>query len=453
MKKLFTLVIAGMLMMSAVAQNAVINSNLIAGNFIQLHHAPTIDQIVNQSLPPGHNAHQFKTQRSKQFKNSLTLFQQMDNNIYDVYDATGSQWLNGYKKEFTYDPNGNNTSDISSSWNEDTEIWEKSYKQGFTYNNGTLTEKVLYQWKADATIWEPDAKLSYNYDDSGNMTLAYTYYLDGSDWIPATKDERTCDPYGNIITQITSMWNESGSEWVNSYKQEYSYDGNGSLLASTSFSWESIGQVWENFYKVEYTYNDGGQSKFLITYAWVTVTSQWVSDSKNEFSYDGNMNLVLTLEQQWNGSQWVNAYKTEMTYNNAYTGSELILPWDIGDVPYLIMHMLTGSTKYEYSGSTFKLSVRNTYNYSLVNNIGIGENNIIQAGVYPQPSDGQVTFTWATGNPTYELGVYDINGRQVLVKQVEKNSSVAVDKLVPGLYFYKLTGSNEPMLSGKLSVH
>ena len=451
MKKLFTLVITGM-MLSSVAQHAPTNRNLSAGSLIRLHHAPNLNQISNQSLPPGHNALNFNTQRSNQFKNSLTLFQQMDSLKHEIYDAAGIQWINDSKNEFAYDPNGNNTSGIFSSWNGDAEIWETDGKQEFTYYNGILTEQVYYQWNPDTNIWEPAVKFTYNYDGSGNMTLSYTYSFDGSDWILATKDERTYDPYGNILTQITSMWNESGSEWLYLSKLENSYNGNGSLLVSTSSSWDFMSENWMNNYKDEYTYNGIGQQISNISYSWNTGTSQWDSDYKNEFSYDGNMNLVMVLEQDWNGVQWVNSYKTELAYNNTYTGSELILPWIFGEDAYLIMHMLTETTEYEYNGSAFMLSDRNTYYYSPVNITGIGENNISQAGIYPQPAKGQVTFTWATGNPTYQLGVYDINGRQILVKQIEKNSSVAVDQLAPGLYFYRLTGNNQPMLSGKLSV-
>ena len=452
MKKLFTLIIAGLLTFPSIGQNPVKNRNLHVDNIHQLRMTAPHNLRASPAETSGLSALKFNHQRSLEYKNSLVLFQQMDSYLYEIYDAAVSQWINDSKDEFTYDSYGNNTSDIYSSWNPDTELWEKNGKQEFTFSNGTLTEQVYFQWNPDATIWDPFAKWNYNYDGSGNMTLAYTYYFDGSDWILASKDERTYNPAGNILTQISSYWDESGSEWFYSSKTENSYNGNGSLLVSTSFMWDFFSEDWENSYKDEYAYNGSGQQISDISSSWDTGTSQWVNDYKNEFSYDGNMNLVMVLEQEWNGAQWVNSFKTDLAYNNAYTGSELILPWIFGENVGLIMHMITGATGYEFNGSTFMLSDRSTYNYSPVNITGIGENNISQAGIYPQPAKGQVTFTWATGNPTYQLGVYDINGRQILVKQIEKNSSVAVDQLAPGMYFYRLSGNNQPMLSGKLSV-
>lgn len=451
MKKLFTLLIAGMFMLPAMAQYPVTNGNM-AGKLKQDRKHTTRNFASTRAEKSMPAALKIKSLQSHQQKNALAIFQQMDSYVYQEYDAAGSQWINSEMDEFSYDAFGNNTMDIYSNWNEDTEEWETEGKQEFIYNNGVLTEQIFSEWDWDMSTWFPYVKWTYNYDGTGNMILAYYYYIDDPDWALAGKDERTYDPAGNMLTQINSFWDDSSSEWFYSDKLENAYNGSGNLLVSTSFSWDFISEDWVNDYKDEYIYNGLGQQTSEVSYSWSSGINQWVEDFKYDYIWDGNMNLVQVLEQEWNGSQWVSYYKTELTYNNAYTGSELILPWYFSEEADLIMHMITGGIGYDYIGGSYVMEGNFIYNYSPVTITGISDPVVAQASIYPQPSNGQVTFTWETNNPTFNLGIYDMNGRLVMTKQVENNQSVAVDRLTPGLYFYRLTGNNQQMLSGKISI-
>jgi hypothetical protein len=95
---------------------------------------------------------------------------------------------------------------------------------------------------------------------------------------------------------------------------------------------------------------------------------------------------------------------------------------------------------------------RSIFGYSQVNMTAVAEHKTNEAHIYPQPATDRVTFDWDSNQPVLELFMYDSNGKQVLSQQLDNHNSVSVDQLEPGLYFYRLSGNNHAVHSGKISV-
>ncbi len=394
-------------------------------------------------------------QRTPREKNTRVLKQQMDSCVYQQYNASASTWINTTKNGFAYDGSGNNTRNVFSYWNLDTDVFEITGKDEFTYVNGYLTEQVHSDWDAVENTYLPVFQWTFAYNGDGNMTTGYTSSWNGSGWEVAVRDDRIYDAAGNMVLQILSWWDSTGDEWISDTKIENSYNGSGALLISTTTIWEQSIDGWLNISKNENTYNGNEQLIASIYYSWEAGSSQWENSGKEEFTYDGNRNLTMQLMSEWNNNQWMNYYQIKMAYNDAYTSDEIILPRMFsgeGMLSVMPEHMLTGTTEYEYTGGSFVQAYRSQNSYSQVNLTAIAEHEDRQARIYPQPATDRITFDWDINLPALGLGIYDSNGKKVLSQQLDNHGSVSVDHLEPGLYFYRLADNSETKLTGKLSV-
>ena len=439
MKKLFTLIFAFMLVSPVFAQHSRFSRQF------QRSKQP------NSTLYP---TKQFHANTKFHKKGPLAILQKMDSSVEQEYDDVNNRWVNSWLEEFSYDAYGYNTIYFYSDWNPVTQLYEPVERQELSYSDGLLMEQAYFEWDDFTRNWEPAAKLNFSYDGAGNMVLAYTYIFDYQDWILYQKDECTYNGNGNMTLQISSFWDESRGEWLNGIMEERTYNSSGFLTVSATSYWDYSTNIWLNGEKSENIYN-GKEPQIIekIYSLWSEDISQWISIYKDKFTYDANMNLVLVLDQEWSGSQWINSYKTEFTYNNDYPFNELIIPWMyMEEWEPLINHMLVEMIGWEYDGSSTVLSYKNQYNFSEINITGINNIESNQVDVYPQPANGYVTFQWQSSNPASVLDLYDINGRRVLQKSIEKNKAVDIHHLAPGLYFYRLTDNLQHSISGKMSV-
>ena len=439
MKRLFTLIFAIMLVSPVFAQHSMFSKQF------QRNKQP------NSKL---NRTKQFHANRNLHKNGPLAILQKMDSDLQQEYDAENSRWVNDMLEEFSYDANGNNTVDIYSFWNEDTQLYEPEGRQELRYIDGILSEQMYYDYDDFTNTWEAFMKSIFSYDEAGNMVLDNVYYFDGLDWVLVQKEECNYDVNRNLTLRILSFINEYGGEWMYSSKEEFTYNDNGFLTVSTSSYWDYFADDWLQSYKSENIYNGTGPQVIeVFHYTWDEDSIQWINEYKDEFTYDDYMNLVLVLEEEWNGSQWRKSFKTELTYNNAYPFDELIIPWMyMEEWQPLINHMPVEMISSEYLGSAYVLSDRTQFNFSEIIITGINNIESNQVGLYPQPANGYVTFEWESSNPASDLDLYDVNGRLVLQKKIEKNKAVDIQHLAPGLYFYRITDNQQHSISGKMSV-
>lgn len=446
MKQLFTLMIAGMMVMTGTAQQRV-NSRMLPD------HRPWQSVIPEPGLRAFNIPDwQMQTRNGSISGNELlksrVLMQQLDSYENQYYDEIAMAWINDSKNEFTYDVYGNNTVDILSVWNTDTELYELSDKQEFEYENGFLIEQLYFSYDAENMEWVQNLRWLYSYDEDGNLTISYIYFWNGSSWDMTARNVRTYDE-GFLISDVSSYWDESTNSWMNNSKEEYSYDPYGHLIVTTGFMWDMITEEWRNFFKYENTY-EGDFLTESTSYSWDIINGMWVTDYMNEYTYDENLNMVNNMEFEWNGTTWVLTWEADFTYNNDYTIDELLLPWFYGEAGLTFMHMLTDIT--EYADGSIVPTDRSMLYYSEVDITGIPENESAIAVVYPQPARDEVMFRLGDKNQLLDLSIFDLSGKLALVQQIASDQPVALSNLLPGLYFYRLSGNSAKVYTGKLSV-
>lgn len=452
MKQIFTFILSGFIAISSTGQHLQRNKTLDAGQQLKNR----VDFHVTMKKNSGENRRflpvMFTQLQVMQPKQTLVLMQQMDSYVYQEYDEATSQYVNRTKNVFGYDASGNNTSDTFYEWNAENELYVETGKQEFVYENGNLSQQIYFEWDTDAGEWVTIFRWLYSYNDDGLMSMAYSYFWNGSVWEMAGKDQRTFDENGNLVLRLLAWWDGTGSQWINSSKEEHSYNIDGNVLVSTNYSWDMFTNEWLNVSMDEYAYNSGGTMISDTYREWNSVTQQWENTMLEEYTYDMNMNLVLIEENAWDGSMWVESWKSEMTYNNDYTAGELLLPWYFEEVAGQMQHMLTNITDFGFNGFSYVPASNSDFIYSQVDITGIEEKEIQQALVYPQPAEEQVTFSWNNTDRLLELNLYDINGKIVSVQTIGNNTTIPVAGVTPGLYFYRLAGTSGTLLAGKLSI-
>jgi YD repeat-containing protein len=145
-------------------------------------------------------------------------------------------------------------------------------------------------------------------------------------------------------TKLTSELTESynGSTWQKSSKTEYSYDASDNVTEETYLSWDSTSSQWLSQDKSSYTYNADNKATVEL-YQWFGSGSE---QYRSNYTYNTNSDLILILDEYWNGSDWVNSYKVDLTYTN---------------------NRLSGGTSYEWSGTNWVVSddtTKVTINYN-----------------------------------------------------------------------------------------
>ncbi len=75
--------------------------------------------------------------------------------------------------------------------------------------------------------------------------------------------------------------------------------------------------------------------------------------------------------------------------------------------------------------------------------------------IYPNPSSSSATIRINNASEVdcYELGIYNASGKQVMTRTISgESTTLETGNLPSGIYFYKITGVNKTVKSGKLIV-
>lgn len=130
-------------------------------------------------------------------------------------------------------------------------------------------------------------------------------------------------------TKLTSILkeNNNGTSWQNSYKIEYIYDANGNVTEETELNWDTASSQWKTSYKSFYTYNTDNKATVGLYQSFDFTSGSITYQNRTNNTYNSNGDLIQFLDQEWNGSAWVNSYKFDLTYVDNRVSSGLSYEW------------------------------------------------------------------------------------------------------------------------------
>ena len=218
-------------------------------------------------------------------------------------------------------------------------------------------------------------------------------------------------------TKLTSSLTESynGSSWQNSYKIEYSYDDNGNLTEETELFWDTTSSQWKTGFKSFYTYNSDNKATVGLYQSFDSTSGSITYQDRTNNTYNSNGDLIQFLDQEWNGSAWVNDYKVDLTYTNnrlsggaSYTwgGTDWIFTTD-DDSKFTINYNANGTISSfnsdAWDGTNWVASDSTIFSYD-------GNNNLIL-------QDGQTWNGTAWISEYKSEYSYDTNGNLIAEKE------------------------------------
>lgn len=263
---------------------------------------------------------------------------------YAAYNWQGSDWfvIEESKIEYTYGDNGKRVERIV--YIKSFDQWLPQYRIQYTYNEQGLVEESVESNYYEG-VWNPSFKRELSYDASGYLFVETDYYYNPmtNEWMNANLIDYIHDEQGNVLRQMTHLWN--GEEWIGYDWYEYEYDSLGRQTSYARYAWKD--GDWQGIQHFENTYDDFGHQTHYADYAWID--GEWVKTTVgdtyyNEFGeYAGSTNYEtfstyegpMTLEVNLAGSQLSNLiddedllftgkdYKVNALFVDEYVGGEL----------------------------------------------------------------------------------------------------------------------------------
>jgi hypothetical protein len=211
------------------------------------------------------------------------------------YVWQNQRWVNADKEEYSYDINGKLSVMTGYIWNAASSQWEISNKNELTYSNNLISSLLISEWKNNQ--WINSYKIEYTYNANGNYTsqIGYTWNATTSQWENSLKFEYEYDVLNRLILNVD--WNWSNGNWSNTSKTTYSYDTNGNLILSYDYRWDSTTTTWILANRSEYTYD--ANKRLLSTIDAMSLGNDiWMNTRKTDYTYSYTVapdKLILPL--------------------------------------------------------------------------------------------------------------------------------------------------------------
>lgn len=437
-----------------------------------------------------HRDRQASAIRSAALKTASATGQKMDSLHWELYDLTNLEWMLSDRELFTYDENGNMSSYVWYTY--DSTLMEilPYDKETVTYNAQGQATEILWQiWDSGSGQWINYGKYELSYDEDGKLTRETISDWYGDQWLEGAQFDKTYNAEGQLSQELYSYWDEDSAkmvlyfkdellyengklsfwneyaweegEWVLYFRTTYSYDGNGNLIYElTEFSDPDSG-MWFDYSSYTYTYNEKNQLimeefwDFDLTYFTLLQTWQYA------YTWDSDGNMIEQVDRSWDfgvakdTEEWLNAYKSEFSFNKDYTILDLYVPyWFLQSMDEInFVHMPVSELGYVWVDEDWAFDYRQTAYWSdFGGSTGTEENQESVIRIFPVPASETLTFSWDAGYTNLSLEVYDLTGKGVISRTIHSNEAIGIDELPGGIYLYKLSDRNTLIQSGKLSV-
>ena len=342
---------------------------------------------------------------------------------------TGNEWGFERRIENTFNSTGQRILEVYSDWKNNQ--WEYDYKYEYTWGtNGKVSMEIDYAWDSS---WDYAYKYEYTYDANNNMLEELESEWYNGAWEQTDKNTFAYNANNQIIQELDFDWD--GSQWVNSWKTEYTYDNNDFLIKEENFNW--IG-TWMNAWKDEYTNDAYGRPIETIEWYW---TSGYSISGKKVTSYDANDNITEDIYYDWYGNAYHEVDKEVYTYDLAYGNSDMWLPLWFDEFNNKVVDV----KNYEYDNGAWVLIQPIDLFYSATP-FDIGEDNLSQIELYPNPTKGLVYLNGTFGEEVF-VSVLDLTGKVILTQTItNSNQIIDLSNSPSGMYILKTLDGNKVLI-------
>ena len=365
------------------------------------------------------------------------------------YENDNQLMLRDSKEEFTYDANNRIIERLLFGWDTINNQWYDRVKETTSFTSTSYT--TIYQhWDTATNQWNNTSKTENFFNQNSLDTLSLLYFWNNQ-WGLSYKTHYTYNSNNDMTLQLKEVL--IGSSWINSSKIEWVYDANFNLLKKSEYTWDAQNNVFVYDYIHRMGYDSQNNRIYDANASYNSYTSSWEFSDSTIYMYAANADLDSSYDYSWDGTSgtWELEAKNEMTYDNNYALSNLVLPltmFDDDDMMYF-NHMLTQMKG--FGNSTGQWAVAYTYDlyYSdfVPNNIEQVEQNTVS--IAPNPAQDYFVVNMEA-NQLIDITIYDANGRLVKTQKASNARKIDIKDLKSGIYFIQITDANKEVFSSKL---
>ncbi len=169
----------------------------------------------------------------------------------------------------------------SKNWNEFENSFDGGSRTVYFYDtDNKLSGTEAYDWVVDT--WELVFRTTYTYTNGLNTEqLSESYDATTNTWTPNTKNTRTFDANGNILTLTREFYMGNGFEVQQ--LSTYTYNASGQLTELVDLA--NNGNGLENAFRTTYDYYASGNNKSLVGFIWLPTQQEWLMNFTIESSY------------------------------------------------------------------------------------------------------------------------------------------------------------------------
>ena len=356
------------------------------------------------------------------------------------YDEQGNQtlrvyyrWENGdwkqqskYRYEYEYDARGNIIVENEGSWDSSLNIWEPSPKSEYEYNaQGKLIRRISYSVSyrvGESGVYDVSYSLSskyeYDYDAQGNRILYACYSRVSNNWDFSWSYEYEYDSEGNLIyerdygnTTISTSLGNATLKNVLRYSTEYLYEDDGQTYSKTSkrtsfvYKQVGLGVIISGIYVSDYAVDEDATSTSVGTYYYFCPCNETYYTVTFD-TQEGSRIDPVTVSSGSMVTRPADPARDGFTFGGWYKEAACTNAWDF-DSDAVNADITLYAKWTEVTGNGFETSAAPL------------------SDVYPNPTDGALTLSFATPG-AYSITISDMTGK-VLLRQSVGGSTFYID--------------------------
>lgn len=333
------------------------------------------------------------------------------------------------------------------------EKYNKSYANEYNYyGNGRIKSQLTTMFNEVTNLWDTSAYLENSIDEKGNYNLVTGLFINH---VPnkiinkqKTAYSYTYDADNKVEEMIEESFNYNKNLFEYYRKVNFSYSDEGKPIGVVYYYFNKVTNLFEPTEKlsniewhvwngtvVDYWFQESN-ALMKSAYKEVFKNGNWIIVERKLHTYDDKDNIISFLVERNLG----NAYDTSVysLYVNKYDSDENL-------VDILLQRRIDGSMV-NFSSTTFGSfkTVGLPQDYNL---------DIYPIMIYPNPATDKVTFK-INNAVVANLVLFDKTGKQIQNLTIENGiCSVHKANFSNGVYFYILSINNQPVKTGKIIFH
>ena len=361
-----------------------------------------------------------------------------DSSVTWIIDSMHLDWtFSSRDRDYTYDANGNLTSLVYQT--RENDIWVNSEKYMYGYDANNNRTSIVHQvWNTSS--WENDAQYLSTYTPFNALLTSTGKYWNGNTWLNNTKSTYTYDAGHKQTMRLDQTWNIS--VWEDFEQNLFTYDAEDNNTEELIQLWD--GSEWYNYSRIVNTYLPGHLTETVLDQFWNG--SSWDSYNLTTLYYDKNMVLQNEISQYWDGSDWANQFKINYTLD---ANGNIILTryfqwvgfgW-VKTTDYLdyfdTSNFLTDQVTNYYNSTGQGVTARDSSHYYFHMTTGTHDVTLLGQAItiYPNPSEGHITVLG--DKPFTDIIIYQLEGKPLLnisLSTPAQTIETDLGQIGPGIY-------------------